>query len=378
MAVLDLQRRSYQSGRIRLGAQVKTGKQDRNGKDIMRPVKLDTLRFTSPSRPQVDAAAAAWGGNVVPWDNRGRREWDVVTKVSEVMVTIPPADAALSIWYEMWSGGGCQRRCDSQREQRSGGPCLCPHASDPDDADEADRMARERARLSKLNPPQACALKTRMNVVLPDLPDVGVWRLDTAGFYAAGELLGKAELMELCRDRNLFLPARLWIDHRVDVVGGQTRKYPVPVLEILKTFRQVATGELEAAGWAAQLPPAPAELRAITAAPSQDVSRLAGMAAPPQGQEPPPGPDGGEPGHPDDREIADDERRYRLAQAIADECATSSVTGARFTGRWKQARDEGLGDEFVYTTGDHASGPCLPLDEFLRDLWLMKAKEGAR
>lgn len=372
MPVLDLQRRAYQSGRIRLGQAVMTGKQDKAGKDIMRPVKLDAFRFTSPSRYQIDAAAEAHGGEVRPWDNRGRREWEVLTDATELMVAIPPAADAISQWYEMWTGGGCQRRCDSQHEQKSGGPCLCPHAADPDDEDEVDRMARERARLSKLMPPQACGIKTRVSVVLPDLPDIGVWRLDTAGFYAAGELIGKAELMALCRDRDLFLPARLWIHQRVDVVSGQTRKYPVPALEILKTFRQVATGELEAAGWAAQLPAAPGEQPKAIAAPSQVVPRQgAGPSSPGVAGTATAGP-----GH-SPQELAEDERRYQLAQSIADRARNSESAAVHRECAAAMTQEE-LGEEFVYTTDDRDAGPCLPLAEFLREQWRERAKEGAR
>ena len=371
MPVLDLQRRAYQSGRIRLGKVVKTGKQDKAGKDITRPVKLDTFRFTSPSRFQVDAAAEAYEGEVCPWDNRGRKEWEVVTKVDEIMVAIPPATHAISQWYEMWTGGGCKRRCDSLREQKSDGPCLCPHASNPDDEDEVDRMARERARLSKLMPPQACGLKTRVNVVLPDLPDIGVWRLDTGGFYAAGELVGKAELMRLCRDRDLFLPARLWIDQRVDVVDGQTRKYPVPALEIQKTFRQVATGELEAGGWAAQLPPAPGEQPKAIAAPAQppDVPQpgeARASAVPLQGA----GSEAGTgPGHP--AEPLDEEALYQIAQGIADRLAVAQASD-EFKALGKEMDDAGCGEVMVCV--DREGYEQEQLRDFGLRLWDEKAR----
>jgi hypothetical protein len=64
----------------------------------------------------------------------------------------------------------------------------------------------------------------------------------------------------------VFLPAILRIEQRQRVAGGQTKKYPVPVLEVLATFRDLATGAIESAGILAQLPPAPGEQpRAITA-----------------------------------------------------------------------------------------------------------------
>lgn len=270
MPVLDLQRRFHQTGRIRLGYQVSTGKTGKGGKPILKPVKSDTLRFTSPSLPAVRAVAEKCGGEVRPWENRGRNEYEVITKVTEIMVTIAPRDAVVSQWYEMYSGGGCLRRCDSQIEQKSGKPCMCPHAEDPTNAEEVAAAAKRRAELAKLNPPQACKLTTRISVIIPDLPDIGVWRLDTHGFYAAGELLDKTAFMELCRDHGLYIPARLWIDHRVEVVDGQTRKYPVPVLELLVTPREVLSGELQGKGWAAQLPPVPGEpTRAITAGTAQ-------------------------------------------------------------------------------------------------------------
>ena len=71
--------------------------------------------------------------------------------------------------------------------------------------------------------------------------------------------------MQVARDRGVFLPAILRIEHRQRVAGGQTKKFPVPVLEVLTTFRDLATGAIESAGIVAQLPPAPGEARrAIT------------------------------------------------------------------------------------------------------------------
>jgi hypothetical protein len=254
--VLDIQRRSQQIGRIRIGHQVRAS----NGK--MRPERLTTFRFTTASRTTADAVAELFGGQVRDWEG----QFEVITEKSEIGVTVPPRDAVISQWYEMWTAGGCQRRCTGQREQISGGPCKCPHAEDPSDADEVAAMALERARLHKADPSKACGLVTRINVMIPDLPGLGVFRLDTGSFYAAGESGDKADLMEMARDRNVFLPAILRIEWRKRVAGGQTKTYPVPVLEILPTFRAIASGQLEAAGIAAQLPPAPGEQRrAITA-----------------------------------------------------------------------------------------------------------------
>lgn len=271
MSVLDLQRKGQQIGRIRIGRQVTAS----NGK--MRPDRLDTFRFTTASRHTADAVAELFGGEVREWN----KQWEVITKRPEISVMVPPRDAVVSQWYEMWNAGGCIRRCDSQQEQISGGPCQCPHAEDPADTDEVSRAALRRADMAKANPPQACHLITRVNVMIPDLPGLGVFRLDTGSFYAASEIGDTAALMQAARDRGVFLPAVLRIEQRQRTAGGQTKKYPVPVLEILSTFRQIASGELAAGGVAAQLPPLPGtQPKAIAAAPAAVPSQAPAPVSP--------------------------------------------------------------------------------------------------
>ena len=245
---LDWQVRLAPIGRIRLGRAEPAGRTGRGGQPITRPVKLGTFRFTSPSRPAIDAAAALWRGDVRPWEYRGRRQWEVITDAAELTVCVPQVHDAIDSWYEWWRGGECVRRCDSRTDRKTGRPCICP----------ADPV--ERHRLSKANPPQACGLKTRVSLILPDLPDVGTWRLDTGSFYAAGQLLSKARLMEMFRDRSGFmLPARLWIDHQSDMKDGQVRRWIVPALELQGTLRQYASGQLGSGDLAAQLPGGPAQ-----------------------------------------------------------------------------------------------------------------------
>ena len=258
--VLDLQRRSQQIGRIRIGQQVGTGKTGRDGKEKTRPARLSTFRFTTQSKVMADAVAAQFGGTVQPWQN----ELEVITTRDSIAITVPPRNEVITQWYELWSGGGCQRRCDSEHDIISNGPCKCAPLlagfTDPDD------RARERYRLAHENPPKACALKTRISVMVPDLPGLGVWRIDTSSYYAGTEIIDAAYLMQEARALDIFLPAILRIDHRSRVAGGETKKFPVLVVEVLATFRQITSGELAAGGINAQLPPAPGEpQRAITA-----------------------------------------------------------------------------------------------------------------
>jgi hypothetical protein len=339
MAVLDIQRRGQQIGRLRIGQQVSTGKKDANGNEKMRPARLDTFRFTTGSRATAQAIAALYGGKIRDWSG----EFEVITGQSEIGVTVPPRDEVVSQWYEMWSKGGCQRRCDSQHDQISNGPCLCPHASDPGDADEVARAALERADLAKANPPRACKLVTRISVMIPDLPGLGVFRLDTGSFYAAVEIGDSAALMQVARDRGVFLPAILRIEQRQRVAGGQTKKFPVPVLEVLATFRDLATGAIEAAGIAAQLPPAPdGKRRAITA----------GTAVPPPREERP--------------AAAAARQQPRTAQQIAD-AAAEATTRAQVREMKAEAGENRVEQDMICPPG--SSDLYEELDSYLHGRW---------
>lgn len=175
--IIDLQRRLAEIGRIRIGQQVASG----NGK--RRPAKLTTFRLTSPDRNRIQQAAVLYGGQPTEWEAPAGKQWEVVTETDALNVICPPSDMAFSQHYELWSGGGCQRRCDGRNESISEGPCQC----DPD--------KRE------------CTIHTRLSVMLRDLPGLGVWRIDTSGYYAAVELQGAVEVVQLAAGRGQMLPA---------------------------------------------------------------------------------------------------------------------------------------------------------------------------
>lgn len=346
MKALDIQRRGQQIGRIRLGQQVAVIK---DGKDTgkTRPAKLTTFRFTTGSKVTADAIAELYGGQVQPWNG----EFEVITRESVIGVTVPPRDEVISQGYEMWSKGGCARRCDSQVEQISGKTCLCPHSEDPDDLEQVAFAARKRAELAGMNPPQACKLITRINVMLPDLPGLGVFRLDTHSYYAAVEIGDAAVLMQAARERGVFLPANLRIDQRQRVAGGQTKNYPVIVLEVTTTFRAIATGSLEQAGITAQLPPALGQgARAITAA---QAPAIPAAAVP-----------------------ADESGPLVAPEAIAREiagAARQAVVRADIEALQARAEAEGVLEDLVLVEEPDTWGE---LREHLRDLWKKLPRNG--
>lgn len=239
--IATIQRSLRELGRIRLGDKGPKGE----------PRKLKTFRLTSASRDYMDVAAEAYGGTVTDWESPRGHEYQITIVSPFLDVLVPPGDAFYSA-YELWSGGGCQRRCDGIT-QETGEGCACPTDTD------------ERVALAAKG--QACKPTSRLWVILPLLPDLGRWRLEAHGYYAASELAGVAEIASMATSRGIMLPARLRIDERRRKIPGKPpRNYIVPVLELPETnfghlvaAGHIATtnGQLEAG-----TPPARAQLAA--------------------------------------------------------------------------------------------------------------------
>lgn len=254
MPMKDLQRRAAKAGRIRTGISVvKNGKQ--------RPEKLTRFLLTTEARHIADAITEVYGGQVEPYKPMGgaQKGWQVLVGIDELPVAVPPGQQVISQWWEMWTGGGLQRRCDGETasvwgggkgEQR--GPCLCP-------TDLSDRAAAAAQRT-----PAACRPSTRVSLILPDIPGTGVFMVESHGLYAAQELGGVAELMAKASGAGVMLPALLRLEQREGVrrPDETTNKFAVPVLHLQNSIRELAA-MAEAGPSASQLPPAPQ--RAITA-----------------------------------------------------------------------------------------------------------------
>ena len=259
MPILDLQKQAAQSGRIRIGNQVPVkGKFNDDGSQKMRPSKLGTFRLTTSSQHAAKAVADLLGGVAQPWkDAPTAGQWEVLTERDELPVMIPPSEKAVDSWYEMWTAAGCVRRCDGQTEQKSSQPCMCP----PDHVFRSEQARRG----------HACRMTTRVNVLIPDLPGIGRWMLESHGYYAAVELAGTAELLSQASARGLTIPAILRLEQRETRVPRgdappEVRKYAVPVLEVLPTMRQILHA-VESGTKTLALPPPVVPVKALTAAP---------------------------------------------------------------------------------------------------------------
>lgn len=197
--LIQIQQGMAEVGRIRLG-----DKAPGNGA----PRKLTTFRLTSANKRALDAAAVLYGGTVRPWaDAPSEGQYELITTSTEIKVAIPPVPRLCSQFYETWAAGGCTRRCDGETEMISGEPCKC----DPDD-----------------DPKKRCKLTTRVSVMLPELPGVGLWRLESHGWNAARTLPGTVALFART---GKFVPAVLRAEQRTEKKDNQTRKFVVPVID---------------------------------------------------------------------------------------------------------------------------------------------------
>lgn len=235
MPILDIQRRIREVGRIRIGVQAPT----RTGKRA--PRKLDKFRLTSPDRRVIDAAAGIYGGDVVQWDNNGSSQWEVITTTDTLNIALPPnpADMAWTQWYEQWAKGFATRRCDGAFDQVRDRPCDC----DPEN--------------------RTCKATSRLSVLLPDIAGLGLWRLESHGYYAAVELAGAVDLITQMAGAQSVVPARLRLERRESrrLIDGEAKvfKYAVPVIDLdvsILGVRQIAmqVGDQQTVGEVPALP----------------------------------------------------------------------------------------------------------------------------
>jgi hypothetical protein len=256
MPIRDIQERFRELGRIRLGV-----------KEANRPKKIAKFRLTSKWRHLIEDVATAYGGTPQAWEHpQDGAQWEVFIEADHLEVFIPPGTEVLTQWLELWKGGGCERRCDGVRQVLQDRACQCPK-------DTAERV--EMAAQGK-----ACKETTRLSVMLPQTSDLGIWRLESHGHYAAVELAGALGLVELATQRGVIVPATLALEHRTVKRPGQPiRRFAVPVVGFPHRLGDVlgALGMAERGG----LPLLPgAATRPLEARPALDAGGVPALPAP--------------------------------------------------------------------------------------------------
>lgn len=233
----ELENRLPTAGRVRIGRKVPT----RGGGE--RPDKLATFRFTSEDKASIDQVAGLYGGEVTPWkDHSG--QWEVFTPAKMIKVALPPDPLGNTPIYELWSGGGCVRRCTGVKAMvRVGSP-------DGGDLVEQDCVCFARDQLE-------CQRKTRLSVILPEVRFLGVWRLDTNSEHASVELPGMVSLFQHLSSTKGLQHAELRLQERMATVWSPKRakwvqsQVFIPVLGFDESVNDMAGPPIAA------LPPGP-------------------------------------------------------------------------------------------------------------------------
>ena len=206
--------RVQEHGRIRFGV-----------KGTKYPKALDTFRFTSPDRTAIEQIAEIYGGTPSPWSDRSARiqnQYEVITETNDIRVWLPPD--AVSCWYEAWTAGGCQRRCDGNTvrllDDDSSYPCIC--------IAKGERL---------------CKPKTRFNFVLPDIDFGGVWRGESGSWDAMEEMLTMMTLIDKVRSMGQpFLICRLILQDMKKTKQGETHRWKYPKLIPQDSMQSIVTG----------------------------------------------------------------------------------------------------------------------------------------
>ncbi|MFB6875709.1 hypothetical protein [Streptomyces sp. NPDC056323] len=248
--ILTMKRQAAELGRIRTGY---SRPNPNPGKGPI-PVKSKTFVLTSHSRDYIAAAAKLYGGRVEEWtpQRSSVAQWRVITEASELRAILPAGDV-LNQSYEMWGGGGCERRCDGVTESLGRRPCVC--------------LAKYGEEWHKRPPTQVCRPTSRIGAFLPDLPDLGVWRLETKSYYAADVLAGGLDTVLQATGGTGMLPVRMWIEQRTAVREGKTTQFQVVMLvPALPKLRHALSGPISTA---AALDPSSLDRPALVAAPAE-------------------------------------------------------------------------------------------------------------
>lgn len=203
-----------QLGELRMGKQVLTGGTDKNGNPKSRPEKLKTWRLTSPDRALLEAAAVIYGGTVEPWQSPTGPEFEIITQSSEIEVIVSERD--LMMRYEEWSAAGLQKDCDGENCRKADGkggyvnvPCSCTE-------DSGD-----------------CKGVMRFSVILPNLPGLGEWKVESHGTFASLELPGMVRNLIRLYKQGQMAPMLLGIEEReIKKPGAPTKRFIVPYLKL--------------------------------------------------------------------------------------------------------------------------------------------------
>ena len=155
-------------GRVRSGAQIQG-----------RPVALQEWRFTTGDPEVAQAVADKYGGSPQEWVTTTEESLEVMSTAGSLPVIL----TAIQSEFVLWGRGSTPiRSCDgSVQKDNLKTSCVCP--SDVREHKEAARAG------------SACQPSVRATFRLADLPDLGLWRFNSASWQLAGEVNAAEEAL---------------------------------------------------------------------------------------------------------------------------------------------------------------------------------------
>lgn len=185
--------------------------------------KLDGWRFSSANKAAIEKIAATYGGQVIPWPERG--QWEVFTTSATISVVVSHDSAEED--YELYDGQTLTRLCDG---------CLCRHIEvlreDPTKPKKATGAIDHGvvpclcAEATEL----ICLKSTALRVMLPCTNDITKWRLETKGEIANKELFAFCSMLE--RQGLYEAYALLTIEQQSKTVGEKKTNWVTPKLSL--------------------------------------------------------------------------------------------------------------------------------------------------
>ena len=191
-------------GRVRSGAQI-------NG----RPVALQEWRFTTGDPLVAQEVANKYGGDPKPWETTTEESLEVMTTASDLTVILTQIQSEFVLWGR--NSSAPIRACDGsvQKDDACSG-CVCP--SDVKAHKEAARAGT------------ACQPSVRATFRLADMPDLGLWRFNSASWQLAGEVNAAEEALAAAGGEAWGVLALELVEYTTK--NGRNVSYTKPIIEV--------------------------------------------------------------------------------------------------------------------------------------------------
>ena len=191
-------------GRVRSGAQIQG-----------RPVALQEWRFTTGDPEVAQAVADKYGGDPKPWETTTEESLEVMTTAGSLAVVLTQIQSEFVLWGR--NASAPIRSCDgSVQKDDLHTSCVCP----------ADVKAHKEAARAGT----ACQPSVRATFRLADLPDLGLWRFNSASWQLAGSINDAEEALAAAGGEAEAVLRLELVEYTTK--AGRNVAYTKPVIEV--------------------------------------------------------------------------------------------------------------------------------------------------